>query len=99
MRILLTLASALEVLGLVAVVVYFLNRIIVALEKIGGNGDSSLARVSFGVRAISKETSHLAPQVVQLNTGLAVIAGKLGLVDEHLKSVADALTEGQEARA
>src|SRR5438128_2122068 len=88
----LTILSALEVLAFAGALVYFLNRISTVLERIGGNPDSDLAKISFGVRAIEKETSHLAPQVTQLNQGLKTLADKLGTSDGHLKTVAETLT-------
>ena len=87
----LTLLSALEVLAFAGALIAFLQRIVATLERIGGSPSSSLAKVSFGVRAIEKETSHLAPQVIQLNQGLTALAGKLGVVDGHLASVAEKL--------
>lgn len=98
MTIRLTILSALQVLAFVGALIAFLGRIVSALERIGGSPASSLAKVSFGVRAIEKETSHLAPQVTRLNQGLVALGGKLGVVDAHLGSVAKNLTgEGGEA--
>jgi len=93
MTIRLTILSALQVLAFVGALVVFLGRIVSTLERIGGSPASSLAKVSFGVRAIEKETSHLAPQVTQLNQGLIALGGKLGVVDSHLGTVAGALTK------
>jgi REP element-mobilizing transposase RayT len=42
--------------------------------------------------AIEKETSHLGPQVTQVNAGLAQIAGGLTSVDKHLVATIDAVT-------
>lgn len=92
MYIRLTILTALEVLALVGALIAFLGRIVAGLERIGGSPTSYLAKVSFGVRAIERETSHLGPQVTQLNQGLTVLAGKLGLVDQHLGAVAGKLT-------
>ena len=92
----LTILSALEVLTFAGALVYFLNRIASALERIGGTPDSYLAKLSFGLRAIEKETSHLAPQVTQLNQGLEALAGELNASDEHLKSVSEALAGEKE---
>lgn len=96
MTIRLTILSAVEVLIFVGALIVYLQRIVAALERIGGTPTSSLGRVSFGVRAIEKETSHLAPQVTQLNTGLGALAGKLGIVDGHLAAVSGRLA-GEEA--
>lgn len=97
MRVRLTVLSALEVLAFAGTLVYFLARIVKALESIGGSANSYLARLGYGVRAIDKETSYLAPQVTQLNAGLTTLAGNLGVVDGHLASVAQALSKGEEA--
>jgi len=96
MRVGLTILSALEVLAFAGALVYFLSRIVRALESIGGSPNSYLARLGYGVRAIDKETSYLAPQVTQLNAGLTTLADNLGVVDGHLASVAGALTKGKE---
>ncbi len=102
----LTILSALEVLAFVGALVVMLGRIVSALERIGGSPTSSLAKVGFGVRAIEKETSHLAPQVTRLNEGLTSLGAKLGVVDAHLGAVARALggtpggtPAGQEGKA
>lgn len=87
----LTILSALQVLAFVGALVAFLRRIVATLERIGGLPTSYLAKISFGVRAIEKETSHLAPQVRQLNVGLTALRDKLGGVDGHLRSVAHTL--------
>ncbi len=92
MKVWLTVLSALEVLVFVGALIRFLVRIVDSLERIGGAPGSSLAKVGFGVRAIEKETSHLGPQVLQLNAGLTALADKLGVVDGHLAAVAVQLT-------
>ncbi len=97
MTVRLTILSALQVLAFVGALIAFLGRIVAALERIGGSPSSSLAKVSFGVRAIEKETSHLGPQVTQLNQGLIALGGKLTVVDTHLGSVAERLAAGKEA--
>ncbi len=93
----LTILTALEVLAFAGALIAFLTRIVSQLERIGGSPSSSLAKVSFGVRAIEKETSHLAPQVIDLNQGLTTLAGKLGVVDAHLGAVARRLGGGGES--
>jgi hypothetical protein len=95
-RVRLAIFSALEVLAFAGTLVYFLLRIVKALESIGGSPNSYLARLGYGVRAIEKETSHLAPQVTQLNTGLSMVADNLKQVDTHLHTVAHALSESKE---
>ncbi len=99
MPVVLAVLSALEILTFVGALVAYLARITKALEAIGGKADSSLAKLAFGLRAIEKETSHLAPQVTQLNAGLTSLGGKLGVVDGHLQAVAAALTDGKGAAA
>jgi len=74
--------------------VAYLRRIAANLESIGGSPTSYLAKISFGVRAIEKETSHLAPQVTQLNAGLVTLGDKLAVVDSHLAAVAGKLGRG-----
>ena len=90
----LTILTALEVLAFAGALIAFLSRIVAQLERIGGSPSSSLAKVSFGVRAIEKETSHLAPQVTELNKNLTALAGKLGVVEAHLGAVAGRLSGG-----
>ncbi len=89
----LTILTALEVLAFAGALITFLGRIVAQLERIGGSPSSSLAKVSFGVRAIEKETSHLAPQVTQLNQGLVHLAGQLRLVGARLEAASNALTQ------
>lgn len=90
MSILLMVLSALAVLILVGVLVYFLLRIITTLESIGGEprGYSSrlsgLGKIAFGVRAIEQQTSHLGPEVLRLNASLDQAAAGLKSIDEHL---------------
>lgn len=94
--VLLTLLSALLVLVFFAVLAYALVKISGALESIGGTPTSYLAKLRLGLRAIEKETSHLAPQVVKINAGLTQIAGGLVSVDKHLVGTIDAVVK-QEA--
>ena len=99
MPVVLAILTALEVLGFAGALLYFLHRIVNALERIGGTPTSSLAKIAFGVRAIEQETSHLAPEVTQLNGGLTLLGEKLGVVDGRLKTVAETLTGRGEERA
>lgn len=93
----LTSLTALQILAFVGALVYFLLRIVNALEKIGGSPTSFLAKLRLGLRAIETETGHLGPQVTQLNGGLVTLVGKLGVVDGQLKATAEALTGKKEA--
>lgn len=87
--------AALEVLAFAGALVYFLYRISSGLARIGGSPDSYLARLRFGVRAIERETSHLAPQVTELNGGLQTLAGTLGASDAHLAATATRLAHDE----
>ncbi len=84
MVVLLTVLTALLVLVFFGVLAYALVKISAALESIGGTPTSYLAKLRLGLRAIEKETSHLAPQVIKVNAGLKQIAGGLASVDTHL---------------
>jgi len=82
--VLLTSLSALLVLVFFGVLAFALVRISDALRSIGGTPTSYLAKLRLGLRAIERETSHLAPQVVKINAGLTAIGGGLASVDRHL---------------
>ena len=94
--IMLTTLSALLVLAFFAVLAFALKRIGDVLRSIGGTPTSFLAKLRLGLRAIEKETSHLAPQVTKINAGLTQIAGGLSSVDKHLVGTIDAVVK-QEA--
>ena len=89
---LLTLLSALLVLVFLGVLAYGLVKISTVLESIGGKPTSYLAKLRMGLRAIEKETSHLAPQVSKVNAGLTQIAGGLVSVDKYLVGTIAAVT-------
>jgi hypothetical protein len=93
----LILVSALGALLFLAVVAAALMKIVPALEAIGGNSDSLLAKLRLGLRAIERETSHLPAAAPPLNAGLESIAAGLGQVDATLGSLYAALV-AQEAR-
>ena len=82
--IILTVLTAILVLVFFLVLTVALFHISGALESIGGRPTSFLAKLRLGLRAIEKETSHLTPQLVQINAGLTQIAGGLASVDTHL---------------
>jgi hypothetical protein len=90
---LLAIFSLLLLLVLVAVLVYFLIRIVKTLEAIGGSTPgygskaSDLSKIRFGLRAIETQTSHLGPEVTRLNGMLASTAGGLQSIDGHLVGV------------
>ena len=85
------LATALAALLFLGVVAHALVRIVAALEAIGGNGDSLLAKLRLGLRAIERETSHLPAAAPKINAGLQQIAGGLTQVDATLGSLYAAL--------
>lgn len=87
---LLTLLTAVAVLVLVAVLVTLLTRIVATLNSISGeptgysSRQSYVGKIAFGVRAIEMQTSHLGPEVTQLNAGLTAAAAGLRSIDGHL---------------
>lgn len=86
-----TLLTALLVLTFFGVLVFALAHIRATLESIGGKPTSFLAKLRVGLRAIEKETSHLGPQVTQVNAGLSKIAAGPTSVDKHLVGTIDAV--------
>ena len=80
----LMLATAVAVLGFFLVIAFALLRIDPVLEAIGGRGDSYLAKLRLGLRAIERETSHLPVAVPRINAGLGELAGGLMAVDATL---------------
>lgn len=96
MLILLTLISALAVVAFFAVLAIYLVLIARTLEAIGGKGDSFLAKLRLGLRAIEQETGHLPGEVTKLNAGLAAVAGGLQKVDEHLVKTIEAVVRQKE---
>ena len=78
------LATILAVVLLVIVLVTYLLKIIKLLNHIGGAGDSYLAKLRLGLRAIETETGHLPTQVTKLNEGLTATAEGLVVVNDNL---------------
>lgn len=89
--ILLTFLSAILVLAFFSVLAYALVRISSSLRSVGGTPTSYLAKLRLGLRAIEKETSHLAPQVTRVNAGLTQIGAGLASVDRHLVATIEAV--------
>lgn len=87
----LTVLSALAALAFLATVAVALVKIAGALEAIGGRGDSYLAKLRMGLRAIERETSALPAAALPLNRGLGEIAAGLKGVDEGLGQLHAAL--------
>ena len=97
MAILLMILSVAAVLLLFGALVFYLIRIISALESIGGDtprGYSSessyLSKIAFGVRAIEQQTGHLGPEVTRLNESLGKAAEGLRSIDDHLGKTVEA---------
>lgn len=81
---LLTILTATLVLVFFVVLAAALVMIGNQLRAIGGTPTSFLAKLRLGLRAIERETSHLAPQATQVNEGLSQVAAGLKSVDGHL---------------
>ena len=90
---LLMVLTILAVLLLVFVLVKYLRSIIALLNSIGGNGDSYLAKLRLGLRAIETETGHLPVQVTKLNEQLTKTASGLKVVDDHLVGAIEAVVK------
>lgn len=90
---LLMVLTILAVLLLVFVLVKYLRSIIALLNSIGGAGDSYLAKLRLGLRAIETETGHLPVEVTKLNGTLTNTAGGLKVVDDHLVGAINAVVK------
>ncbi len=97
--------TAVAVLVLVAVLVILLTRIVASLDSITGepSGYSSrssyVGKIAFGLRAIEMQTSHLGPEVTQLNAGLSAAAQGLKSIDTHLvHTIENVVRQGEEGR-
>ena len=84
MTILLMVITILAVLALVIVLITSLSKIHDTLAHIGGKGDSFLAKLRLGLRAIETETGHLPTEVTKLNEGLTRTGEGLKAVDDSL---------------
>lgn len=93
MYVLLMVLTILAVLLLVFVLVRYLRSIISLLNSIGGAGDSYLAKLRLGLRAIETETGHLPVEVTKLNRTLTNTAGGLKVVDDHLVGAIEAVVK------
>jgi len=87
----LMLLTILAVLILVSVLVKYLRAIISLLVSIGGDGESYLAKLRLGLRAIETETGHLPTEVTKLNQALSATKDGLEVVDQHLVGTIDAV--------
>ena len=84
MTTLLMIITILAVLALVIVLIISLSSIHKSLQHIGGSGDSFLAKLRLGLRAIETETGHLPTEVTKLNEGLTKTGAGLKAVDDSL---------------
>ena len=91
MDIILMICTILVVVLLVAVLVNYLAKIIALLNSIGGKGDSYLAKLRLGLRAIETETGHLPTEVTKLNESLSNTANGLLAVNKNLEGTIDAV--------
>lgn len=91
MEVLLMLVTILAVVLLVIVLVTYLFKIIKLLNSIGGAGDSYLAKLRLGLRAIETETGHLPTQVTKLNAALTSTAEGLIVVNDNLEGTITAV--------
>ena len=96
MAILLTALGCLLVVVFLVALAYFVIRITTVVESIGTTGKSSLAMITWGVRAIETETSHIPTQVTQLNGALTQVAAGLKAFDGGLVAIAETASQ-QEA--
>ena len=91
MDIILMIGTILAVLLLVVVLVTYLTRIIDLLNHIGGAGDSYLAKLRLGLRAIETETGHLPVEVTKLNDALSKTSDGLVVVNKNLEDTIEAV--------
>ena len=85
------LCTILAVVLLVVVLVKYLSGIIALLNSVGGRGDSYLAKLRLGLRAIETETGHLPTEVTQLNQALIKTAEGLTVVNDNLEGTITAV--------
>lgn len=76
MTALLVVLTLLEIVVVVAVLVFFLVAIARSLRRTA----ALLGKVSFGVRAIESQCAPIGPSVLTVNSQLAAIAAALGTV-------------------
>ncbi len=74
----------------VGALIYFVAAIHRLLVNIGGNGNSFLAKLRLGLRAIETETGHLPVQVTKLNETLTNTGAGLKIVNGHLEGTIQA---------
>lgn len=65
--------SVLEIVGLVLVLAYFLNRVAYLLNSIS----ATLGKITFGVRAVEQQCTVIGPAADRINSNLAQVADGL----------------------
>ncbi|CAN5260069.1 hypothetical protein BH20BAC1_BH20BAC1_24570 [soil metagenome] len=91
---LLMILTVLLVLVFVFALIYLVTKIHGLLVRIGGLGESFLAKLRLGLRAIETETGHLPVEVTQLNETLTKTGAGLKVVNKHLEgTIAAALNQ------
>lgn len=86
----LMILTVLLVLVFVVALVYYVASIHRLLVNIGGNGNSFLAKLRLGLRAIETETGHLPVEVTKLNETLSNTGVGLKVVNGHLEGTIQA---------
>lgn len=85
MRTLLIILSVVEVLLVIGVLAYYLIQISNSLNETS----RTLAKITFGVRAVETQCSTIGPNVVRINEQLTTIAGAVGGVADKAEALAD----------
>lgn len=93
----LTLASVVAASALFIALAIFLVLILRELDPTGAGGQSYLARIRLGLRAIEIETGNIPSEVTRLNAGLTAIRHGLSAVDDNLGRLGAAV-QRQEVR-
>jgi hypothetical protein len=102
MIIVMTILSLLVIAAFIAVLVTGLIKIHEVLESIGGERTgysgklSDLGLITFGVRAIEQQTSHLEPALTETNQGLTRASEGLYQVETNLRNALEAVQRQRE---
>ena len=87
---LLMILTVLLVLLFVGALIFYVSGIHRLLVNIGGSGNSFLAKLRLGLRAIETETGHLPVQVTRLNETLSKTGAGLKVVNANLEGTIEA---------
>lgn len=93
----LMLASVVAASALFIALAVFLVWILRELGPTGGGGQSFLAKIRLGLRAIEIETGNVPAEVTRLNAGLTAIRNGLSDIDDNLGRLGAAV-QRQEVR-